>query len=101
MKVGVKDNQTTNTQVTAIMRDVGPQNYSEFNELLFCNEAVLWAVNKNGWALNCKLTFCLHSSSFLFCSLTSLGASWVTNGEYTMCALFILLIHLHLLVLSS
>ena len=35
----------TNTKVTAIMRDVGPRNYSEFNEPLFCNEAVLWAVD--------------------------------------------------------
>ena len=51
VKVGVKDNQTTNTQVTAIMRDVGLRNYSEFNEPLFCNEAVLWAVDENGWAL--------------------------------------------------
>ena len=51
VKVGVKDNQTTNTQVTAIMRDVGLRNYGEFNEPLFCNEAVLWAVDKNGWAL--------------------------------------------------
>ena len=42
---------TTNTKVTAIMRDVGPQNYGEFNELLFCNKAVLWAVDENGWAL--------------------------------------------------
>ena len=42
---------TTNTKVTAIMRDVGPRNYSEFNEPVFCNEAVLWAVDKNGWAL--------------------------------------------------
>ena len=32
VKVGVKDNQTTNTQVTAIMRDVGLRNYGEFNE---------------------------------------------------------------------
>ena len=45
VKVGVKDNQTTNTQVTAIMRDVGLRNYGEFNEPLFCNEAVLWAVD--------------------------------------------------------
>ena len=45
VKVGVKDNQTTNTKVTAIMRDMGPQNYSEFNEPVFCNEAVLWAVD--------------------------------------------------------
>ena len=51
VKVGVKDNQTTNTQVTAIMRDVGLQNYGEFNEPFFCNEAVLWAVDENGWAL--------------------------------------------------
>ena len=51
VKVGVKDNQTTNTKVTAIMRDVGPRNYGEFNEPVFCNEAVLWAVNENGWAL--------------------------------------------------
>ena len=51
VKVGVKDNQTTNTQVTAIMRDVGLRNYGEFNELFFCNEAVLWAVDENGWAL--------------------------------------------------
>ena len=51
MKVGVKDNQTTNTQVTAIMRDVGLRNYGEFDELFFCNEAVLWAVDENGWAL--------------------------------------------------
>ena len=51
VKVGVKDNQTTNTQVTAIMRDVGLRNYGEFNEPFFCNEAVLWAVDKNGWAL--------------------------------------------------
>ena len=51
VKVGVKDNQTTNTQVTAIMRDVGLRNYGEFNEPLFCNEAVLWAVDENGWAL--------------------------------------------------
>ena len=51
VKVGVKDNQTTNTKVTAIMQDVGLQNYGEFNELFFCNEAVLWAVNENGWAL--------------------------------------------------
>ena len=51
VKVGVKDNQTTNTKVTAIMRDVGPQNYGEFNEPFFCNEAVLWAVDENGWAL--------------------------------------------------
>ena len=36
---------TTNTKVTAIMRDVGPRNYGEFNEPLFCNEAVLWAVD--------------------------------------------------------
>ena len=42
VKVGVKDNQTTNTKVTAVMRDVGPRNYGEFNELFFCNEAVLW-----------------------------------------------------------
>ena len=42
---------TTNTKVTAIMRDVGPRNYGEFNEPLFCNEAVLWAVDENGWAL--------------------------------------------------
>ena len=42
---------TTNTKVTAIMQDVGPRNYSEFNEPLFCNEAVLWAVDENGWAL--------------------------------------------------
>ena len=45
VKVEVKDNQTTNTKVTAIMRDVGPRNYGEFNEPLFCNEAVLWAVD--------------------------------------------------------
>ena len=51
VKVGVKDNQTTNTQVTAIMRDMGLRNYSEFNEPVFCNEAVLWAVDENGWAL--------------------------------------------------
>ena len=51
VKVGVKDNQTTNTQVTAIMRDVGLRNYGEFNEPFFCNKAVLWAVNENGWAL--------------------------------------------------
>ena len=51
VKVGVKDNQTTNTQVTAIMRDVGLRNYGEFNEPVFCNEAVLWAVDENGWAL--------------------------------------------------
>ena len=51
VKVGVKDNQTTNTQVTVIMRDMGLRNYGEFNELVFCNEAVLWAVNENGWAL--------------------------------------------------
>ena len=51
VKVGVKDNQTTNTQVTAIMRDVGLRNYGEFNEPFFCNKAVLWAVDKNGWAL--------------------------------------------------
>ena len=38
VKVGVKDNQTTNTQVTAIMRDVGLRNYGEFNEPVFCNE---------------------------------------------------------------
>ena len=37
VKVGVKDNQTTNTQVTAIMRDVGLRNYGEFNEPFFCN----------------------------------------------------------------
>ena len=42
---------TTNTKVTVIMRDMGPQNYGEFNEPLFCNKAVLWAVDKNGWAL--------------------------------------------------
>ena len=51
VKVGVKDNQTTNTQVTAIMRDMGLRNYGEFNEPLFCNKAVLWAVDENGWAL--------------------------------------------------
>ena len=51
VKVGVKDNQTTNTQVTAIMRDVGLRNYGEFNESFFCNEAVLWAVDENGRAL--------------------------------------------------
>ena len=51
VKVGVKDNQTTNTQVTVIMRDVGLRNYGEFNEPFFCNEAVLWAVDENGWAL--------------------------------------------------
>ena len=51
VKVGVKDNQTTNTQVTAIMRDVGLRNYGEFNEPLFCNKTVLWAVDENGWAL--------------------------------------------------
>ena len=51
VKVGVKDNQTTNTKVTVIMRDVGPQNYGEFNEPVFCNETVLWAVDENGWAL--------------------------------------------------
>ena len=51
VKVGVKDNQTTNTQVTAIMRDVGLRNYGEFNELFFCNKAVLWAVDENEWAL--------------------------------------------------
>ena len=51
VKVGIKDNQTTNTQVTAIMRDMGLQNYGEFNEPFFCNEAVLWAVDENGWAL--------------------------------------------------
>ena len=51
VKVGVKDNQTTNTQVTAIMRDVGLRNYGEFNEPVFCNKAVLWAVDENGWAL--------------------------------------------------
>ena len=51
VKVGVKDNQTTNTQVTAIMRDVGLRNYGEFNEPFFCNKAVLWAVDENGWAL--------------------------------------------------
>ena len=45
VKVEVKDNQTTNTKVTAIMRDVGPRNYGEFNEPLFCNKAVLWAVD--------------------------------------------------------
>ena len=49
VKVGVKDNQTTNTKVTAIMRDVSPRNYGEFNEPFFCNEAVLWAVDENGW----------------------------------------------------
>ena len=42
---------TTNTKVTAIMPDVGPRNYGEFNDPLFCNEAVLWAVDENGWAL--------------------------------------------------
>ena len=37
------------------MQDVGPQNYGEFNEPLFCNEAVLWAVDENGWApLACR-----------------------------------------------
>ena len=51
VKVEVKDNQTTNTQVTAIMRDVGLRNYGEFNEPFFCNKAVLWAVDENGWAL--------------------------------------------------
>ena len=51
VKVGVKDNQTTNTQVTAIMQDVGLRNYGEFNEPFFCNEVVLWAVDENGWAL--------------------------------------------------
>ena len=51
VKVGVKDNQTTNTQVTVIMRDMGLRNYGEFNEPFFCNEAVLWAVDENGWAL--------------------------------------------------
>ena len=51
VKVGVKDNQTTNTQVTAIIRDVGLRNYGEFNEPFFCNKAVLWAVDENGWAL--------------------------------------------------
>ena len=51
VKVGVKDNQTTNTQVTAIMQDVGLRNYGEFNEPFFCNKAVLWAVDENGWAL--------------------------------------------------
>ena len=51
VKVGVKDNQTTNTKVTAIMRDVGSRNYGEFNEPVFCNEAVLWVVDENGWAL--------------------------------------------------
>ena len=51
VKVEVKDNQTTNTQVTAIMRDVGLRNYGEFNEPFFCNEVVLWAVDENGWAL--------------------------------------------------
>ena len=51
VKVGVKDNQTTNTQVTAIMRDVGLRNYGEFNKPFFCNKAVLWAVDENGWAL--------------------------------------------------
>ena len=51
VKVGVKDNQTTNTQVTAIMRDMGLRNYGEFNEPFFCNEVVLWAVDENGWAL--------------------------------------------------
>ena len=48
VKVEVKDNQTTNTQVTAIMRDVGLRNYGEFNEPFFCNKAVLWAVDENG-----------------------------------------------------
>ena len=42
---------TTNTKVTVIMRDMGPRNYGEFNEPVFCNEAVLWAVDENGWAL--------------------------------------------------
>ena len=51
VKVGVKDNQATNTQVAAIMRDVGLRNCGEFNEPFFCNEAVLWAVDENGWAL--------------------------------------------------
>ena len=41
VKIGFKDNQTTNTKVTAIMRDVGPRNYGEFNEPFFCNKAVL------------------------------------------------------------
>ena len=59
VKVEVKDNQTTNTKVTAIMRDVGPQNYGEFNEPLFCNEAVLWAVDKK-WMGTSGLQKCLN-----------------------------------------
>ena len=42
---------TTNTKVTVIVRDMGPRNYGEFNEPLFCNETVLWAVDENRWAL--------------------------------------------------
>ena len=40
------------------------------------------------------------SVSILFHFLMSWGASWVGNGEYTMCVSFLLIL-LHLLLLSS
>ena len=64
MKVGVKDNQTTNTQVTVIMRDMGPRNYGEFNEPVFCNEGCLVGCRRE-WVGTSGLQKCLNAMEWM------------------------------------